>query len=120
MKLAAKIRTKVKSRFFENEAELSGSDEGGSDEDLDLREEDDVMMEEDGDQDELPDDEELIQQIGQSFILTLEHFTLHFVSVEFFVHFVLCCLVVHFVLCFLLFIYPVIFCSFSPVVLLSF
>ena len=36
----------MKSRFFENEAELSGSDEAASDEDVDLREEDDVMMEE--------------------------------------------------------------------------
>ena len=62
-KIDAKIRKKVKSRFFENEAELSGSEEG-SDEDVDLREEDDVMMEEEGDQDEMPDDEELIQQIG--------------------------------------------------------
>jgi len=64
MKLEAKIRSKVKSRFFENEAELSGSDEAPSDEDDDLREEDDVMMEEEGDQDDMPDEEELIEQIG--------------------------------------------------------
>ena len=62
----------MKSRFFENEAELSGSDEAASDEDVDLREEDDVMMEEEGDQDEMPDDEELIQQIGKAEARALE------------------------------------------------
>ena len=64
-KLEAKIRKKVKSRFFESEAQLSGSGEE-SDEDVDLREEDDVMMAEEGDLDEMPDDEELIEQIGET------------------------------------------------------
>ncbi len=49
---------------MDEEAELSGS-EVGSDEDLDLDERDDVMEEEAGDQEALPDEEELRNQVGR-------------------------------------------------------
>lgn len=52
-----------KKKFYEEEAELSGS-EVGSDEDLDIDTDEDVL-EEDSDQEELPSDEELQKQINK-------------------------------------------------------
>ncbi len=49
---------------MDEEAELSGSDVG-SDEDADLDERDDVLEEELGDQEDLPSDDELRNQVGR-------------------------------------------------------
>ncbi len=53
--------------FFDQEAELSGSEEGESDENYDGESEDDNIVCS-GDEDEMPSDEELKDQLGQIFL----------------------------------------------------
>jgi hypothetical protein len=53
--------------FFEQEAELSGSEEGDSDENYDAESEDDNIVCS-GDEDEMPSDTELKDQLGQIYL----------------------------------------------------
>ncbi|XP_013400066.1 claspin [Lingula anatina] len=55
---------KIRKEFVDEEAELSGS-EYDSDENVDLDEKDDIMEHESGDEDALPDDEEIRNQVGR-------------------------------------------------------
>jgi len=63
-----KFKKKVRSEFFENEAELSGSEEADSDENYDGEPDDDDSIVCSGDEDNLPADSELKNQLEQIYL----------------------------------------------------